>query len=1760
MPQEKLTIEDNKRVNALFKQMTENPNLVSEEVFESFSEIRRRINSQFAEEDTDIPFEAPQQSSILNPAPITGLQPPPILGVTPIDRKEPFLPPLEAIKDFAAKIEPAIAVLSIPSELLKRVILDIKKGEINFKETIVKPFILPFIKGSVFGEFTLNGKSIQNAGLPLREQPEDRITINVLEQIGIGEGPSIPAPDFMQKIGIERFTTRGLAEFGLEVFADVVAFGNIAKIFRKAKSVGIDGLDDAERLALRNFGKDFEELTGDELKEAAEKFRQVFGEDIEDITTDLVNLRKSNIPSQQDDIIDIISNKLFNNRKLLEPEKRVILNQEVKQISRPLVIDSNTRISSSQTGVGEVINFGDTTPIKLTFLEEKEIQFIRKLIEEPKQLPPPKLSSTLPKELTDKVEFKGFDDINPLEFNEVKNVANRVVNFFNLKSPRLLNRINKISFIWEGIWKSDIEFLTGAGSDVVPSLGFYMKKRKHLVLRLPLLSDSKKLAKRVSGGIKGEIRPALKEGLGNFLIRVFSHELGHAFDDRFSRLNQWSSFRQEKSAENFEIAVENIFERSGMIVQKPEKKIPFDINKETTYNGKQILDDEVAEVMGFKEADIYTDNITRSTFTVRSGESVETELLKLRKRFGIKPGERQVDFNSLFEGEKKLANELVAASSGFIGRDAAANIVRGIDVEENILKSVNSRIKDITEHNKTKDVVFDEITKAIQDKVGIKVDRKKLPYSIDSKSVDIDDVPLTKKGASIPDPYKVDNPGKTGFGSGNKVFTKARKDKALKGMTKDLNKLNSGLDPNDFARFVNIGGYYVEGGLRAFGPWSRKMVDELGKFIRPHLKKIWNELKSKHKKAFSATPGVSSQEKRINAKLNTLFEVPNEPFRDKLKRGFIMMQEMLDNRFVVVNEMEKVVEQTLNIKLPFDMRPSRMLQLASGRFGAAEPSLNVLLNIQRRIPKTLEKDFSKYMIAERVIELSGRGFQKVIKDLNLTVVDAQTILGQLKRNLSKDEFNIFKGLSDEYRRLLKEDGLDVLLQEGIISRQLYDNVIKLNKKYMPFHVLNKFADGNYLSRVFGSGTFNVKTQDIIQPITGAIKGIDPDPFRRGEKILYRIYDIISRNRVARMVGDLADSPGYETFITKPKKKTSSAPEGFKEIFWLEKGVKQRVFVDSDIHRVLMLLQEDQFSRAQRILAKMAGASVLRLGATGANLGFAFRNVLRDPQNAAILARHGLSGHAYTRAIAESFNRGDLWDLWARSGGRFATAASQLERNFIDLGKVSKSDFNKGMLNTISITGEQVLRVIDNSETITRLNIFQTDLEVQLGRAGFKDLMQALKGKRGKFFDLPKDMQMAIYNASWESRDYIDFARSGSFLKHVNMFAPYLNADAQGKSKMIRFALDDPEKFFKRLFIGSLAVTSVYAWNSMFESFKRVPPWMRDNSIVFMYGQYTDTGNELHPLYFRIPKGDVLKVLVNPIENFLDFATQDKGFRKALLESVGDLWEDLVPRYISDPGSVAPPSMKAMAEWQSNYSFFKNTKVSPDLIGTFPRSAKHQFYDYTTETSKMIGKHLNLPPAKLDNLVQNLTGGLGKEMLEAIDRGLFLFGAIEERPHVMKREGGFVRKIPFLSQFFVDYAIPANNLDFELLREARTRAGDRITENYRIASRIFEQIKENKKFEDRILDIEKGKVSKEIIDIVERMSKNNILNIGRFETFLVDLPVKERAWFIAQKLQEIEDIQMQKAYLVSLSSSTGKILTKEVMVELNKILPPLKNGN
>ena len=80
------------------------------------------------------------------------------------------------------------------------------------------------------------------------------------------------------------------------------------------------------------------------------------------------------------------------------------------------------------------------------------------------------------------------------------------------------------------------------------------------------------------------------------------------------------------------------------------------------------------------------------------------------------------------------------------------------------------------------------------------------------------------------------------FGAGNVLFTRERKEAAEARLREKGQRLTAGLDPTLLKDLVEVGGFYVEGGLREFAAWSDRMARELGERVRPHLQAVWDEI------------------------------------------------------------------------------------------------------------------------------------------------------------------------------------------------------------------------------------------------------------------------------------------------------------------------------------------------------------------------------------------------------------------------------------------------------------------------------------------------------------------------------------------------------------------------------------------------------------------------------------------------------------------------------------------------------------------------------------------------------------------------------------------------------------------------------------------------------------------------------------------------------------------------------------------------------
>jgi N12 class adenine-specific DNA methylase/GGDEF domain-containing protein len=81
-----------------------------------------------------------------------------------------------------------------------------------------------------------------------------------------------------------------------------------------------------------------------------------------------------------------------------------------------------------------------------------------------------------------------------------------------------------------------------------------------------------------------------------------------------------------------------------------------------------------------------------------------------------------------------------------------------------------------------------------------------------------------------------------GYGSKNTVFTADKRDAALARLKAKMGRHQTGIDPEMVNDLIDIGGYHFEAGLREFGDWAKKVVEDVGDWAKPYLKAIHEEI------------------------------------------------------------------------------------------------------------------------------------------------------------------------------------------------------------------------------------------------------------------------------------------------------------------------------------------------------------------------------------------------------------------------------------------------------------------------------------------------------------------------------------------------------------------------------------------------------------------------------------------------------------------------------------------------------------------------------------------------------------------------------------------------------------------------------------------------------------------------------------------------------------------------------------------------------
>lgn len=606
-------------------------------------------------------------------------------------------------------------------------------------------------------------------------------------------------------------------------------------------------------------------------------------------------------------------------------------------------------------------------------------------------------------------------------------------------------------------------------------------------------------------------------------------------------------------------------------------------------------------------------------------------------------------------------------------------------------------------------------------------------------------------------------------------------------------------------------------------------------------------------------------------------------------------------------------------------------------------------------------DFRVYLVSQRVLELKSRGIKTGISDK-----DAMESLQEISKK--HPEFNVASKELYKYQDSL----LRYAFENGLLGREGYTKIKELNKYRVPFYRVMEESDrlgSTNKRKVAGNLSSSIKKikgseRDIVDPLEGIIKDT------------YAIISASERNNIGMAMARLArQSPEMGRMFEEVDKAKTPVNVNVKEVLEKAMGIigkdaegiippelseivatifrpmqqsgpnmininfgdKTRVFqLEKELFKSLQGLNDEDIALIMRILAMPA--KVLRAGAT-LTPDFAVRNPIRDQFSAMVFSKYGFKpGINLVSGIGETFKRGDVYDLWRMAGGEHSMFVSldreNLQKNLKEIasGKKDKAlHILRHPLDTLRIMSEI-------GEQATRLG------EMKLGLSKM-------------------DNPIAAAFASREVT--LDFARIGAKTKAMNQITAFWNANVQGTDKVVRAFKDKPFQTLVRILLGiTLPSVLLYFANRNDKRYREIPQWQRDLFWIVL------TPNHI----YRIPK---------PFELGIMFGSVPERILESIDNSDPEVFDQLM-KSIMDGGSPGfiPTGLIPIIENITNYSFFLDRPIVSEGKQGLP--PEYQSNTYTSETAKIIGETLGYSPAKIDNLIQGYSGGLGRYATQSID--------------------------------------------------------------------------------------------------------------------------------------------------------------------------------
>ncbi|WP_416731374.1 LPD38 domain-containing protein [Fictibacillus sp. JL2B1089] len=632
-----------------------------------------------------------------------------------------------------------------------------------------------------------------------------------------------------------------------------------------------------------------------------------------------------------------------------------------------------------------------------------------------------------------------------------------------------------------------------------------------------------------------------------------------------------------------------------------------------------------------------------------------------------------------------------------------------------------------------------------------------------------------------------------------------------------------------------------------------------------------------------------------------------------------------------------------------------------------------------------EKDLGDYALAVHAKDVNSKGMNSGFT--NAEIDDVIKRFGTPEMEAIRKE--LMKVSDDVLRNEL--GGNQILSSESIETmREKWPNYMPLFRSFDDEKV--GFAGG--MSNALANASNPIKrlegsSRDVIDPIESMVKNI------------FQATNQADRNKVGLQLSKLAseDEKGMLRKLASNEKVDRK-----NVVSVMENGQKVKYEVPPEIYRTITNMDKESTNTLIKIL--QAPASTLRAGAT-LTPEFSLRNPLRDVAQAYVVSSSGFNPIIdFPVGLWNAIFKGKTFKV----GGKEISTGTWYN-DFIES--------NGGYGNIVSMDRNLHRKALENAlkegDTPKFRNIVNPKSWVELLRT-IADVSETAT-KIGEYRAAINKAGVSREEAAYRARDLMDFARSGTSIREANKVVAFLNANIQGKSKLIRAIKEDPKGVTARAFkavtaptIGIYILQKNVANEEQKATIDDAPQWLKD---TFWLVPVPGTNQVA-----RVPKPfDLAPIFANLPERTLDYwiDKDPEAFDKFAKEAISSY---SVPTMLT---GIAP-----FIEGMANYSFFKQGAIDPmrDQDVQYPDR-----YDInTSQVARIAGKGINNltggegafknfgSPRIIDNTIRGLTGGLGEYTVDAVDMVLEKSGIVSKESEKPDKQ---INQQPILRSFMVN---------------------------------------------------------------------------------------------------------------------------------------------